>query len=591
VGGGETPGAPDTYSGGSPFRTAKRAPLLERLVPVSAQLRSYRPGTAKRDAVAGLTVAALAVPSAMAYAEVAGLSPVRGLYALLLPTVAYVLLGSSRQLIIGPEGSLATLTAAAILPLAVAGSGRAGELAGMLALLVGVCFLIAWVIRLGWLADYFSRPVLIGYIHGVVVVLIVGQLGKMLGLRITASDPLPQLAEIFRELGSTSGLTVLVGGLALAVLLLARVFAPSFPTPLVVVVAAIGVSAAFNLDQHGVAVVGHVPAGLPSLKLPRPPLVDIVRLVPAAVGIFAVGFADEILTARSFAGRNGQHVRAPQELLSMGAASIASGLTQGFPVGASGSRTAVNDSMGARTQFAGLFGAAAIALILVFLTAPIEKLPKAVLGAVIVSAAIGLVDIAAWRGLLTTDRFEVSIAAATTIGVVVVGVLEALVFAVSLAVIDVVRRSARPHDAVLGWVETLGRYGDVSLHRSARVTPGVVVYRIDDRIFFANARYMKGRAHEAIRAAPSRVHTLVLDAESLNHIDATGAEALTDLVQELRNDGITLVVARLKSLPKRHFDDTGLTQVIGHEHFHPTVREAVNASTDAEAGRQQSARP
>jgi high affinity sulfate transporter 1 len=532
--------------------------------------------------VAGVTVAALAIPSAMAYAEVAGLSPVNGLYALLLPTVAYVLLGSSRQLVIGPEGSISTLIAAAILSLAVAGSPDAAELAAMLALLVAACFALAWVLRLGWIADYFSRPVLVGYIHGVAVILVIGQLGKLLGLSIDARDPLPQLWEVVRELGSVSGATIVLGAVALAILLvLARVM-PRLPAALLVVVAAIGLSWALDLQAHGIAVVGPIPAGLPSFDLPSPAWRDVVHLVPAAVGIFLVAFADEILTARSFAGKHNQHVRASQELLALGAANAAAGVTQGFSIGASGSRTAVNDGMGARSQVAGIVAAATVLVILLFLTEPVQYLPKAVLGAVIVSAAIGLVDVNAWRSLAAVDHVEVAIAGVTTGCVVVFGVLEALGVAVGLSVIDTVRRSARPHDAVLGWVDRLGRYADVALHRSATVTPGVVVYRLDDRLFFANARYFKGRVREAIRGARTPVSWLVFDAEAVTHADSTGLEALEDLTKDLRRDEITLVVARLRTRMQEQFKLSGLTETIGPEHFYPTVHAAVQAFARSE---------
>ena len=334
------------YGTRAPFRAARREPLLRRAIPLAGQLPRYRGPSARRDLVAGVTVAALALPSAMAYAEVAGLSPVNGLYALLLPTGAYVLLGSSRQLIVGPEGSIATLVAVAILPLAAAGSPNAAELAAMLALLVGVCFALAWLLRLGWLADYFSRPVLVGYIHGVAVVLVIGQLGKLLGLSITATEPLPQLWEVVRELGSVSGLTVALAAGSLATLLVLRRFMPRLPAALVVVVIAVGLSWAANLQAHGVAVVGTVPAGLPSFVIPTPAWQDVIRLLPAAVGIFLVCFADEILTARSFAGKHNESVRGSQELLAMGAASAAAGITQGFPIGASGSRSSWPDPAG-----------------------------------------------------------------------------------------------------------------------------------------------------------------------------------------------------------------------------------------------------
>jgi SulP family sulfate permease len=518
----------------------------------------------------------------MAYGELAGVSPLAGLYTLLLPTLAYVLLGSSKRLIIGPEGSISALVAAAILPIAAVGSADAAELASFLALLVGACFVLAWLLRLHWISDYFSRPVLVGYIHGVAVVLVISQLDALLGIAVDADDPLPQLAETARELGDTSGTTLAVGAAALAVLLPLRYVAPRFPTALVVVGASIAVSWALDVEAEGVAVVGDIASGLPSLDIPLPAWDDAVRLAPAAIGIFLVAFADEILTARSFAGKHGEHVRGRQELLAMGAASGAAGVTGGIPLGASGSRTAVNDAMGARTQVAGLVAAGAILLILLFLTDPIAYLPKAVLGAVIIGAAIGLVDAEAWRALWSTDHVELSIAAVTAAGVIAVGVLEALVFAVGLSIVDVVRRSARPHDAVLGWVGRLGRYGDVSLHPSAELTSGVVVYRLDDRLFFANARYIKGRVREAIRGAPRPVRSLVFDAEAVTHVDSTGLDALAEIARDLQQDGIAIEFARVKGGVKQLFDDAGLTEKIGEEHFYPTVRAAVTAAAPPE---------
>lgn len=561
--------------GHSPFRAAPKDKLLERALPVSAGISDYRPPTARRDLLAGVTVAALALPSGMAYAEVAGLSPVYGLYALLLPAVLYMLLGSSRQLIVGPEGAISALVGAAVVPMAAAGSSEASELAATLALLVGACFLLAWVIRLGWLADYFSRPVLVGYIHGVAIVLVCGQLGKLLGLDIDASKPIRQVVEASSELADVSVATLLVSTIALGALVAARFFLPRLPASLIVVVAAIASSWAFDLAGHGVAVVGEIPSGLPSVTIPNPPLADVGKLVPAALGIFLVSFADGILTARTFAGKRNQHIRANQELLAFSGMSAAAGITQGFPLGASGSRTAVNDQMGARTQIAGLVAAGAIALVLLFLTTPMSYLPSAVLGAVIVSAAIGLVDPGAWRALSAVSRFEVGIAATTVVGVVALGVLRALAIAVALSVIDVVRRSARPHDAVLGWVDRLGRYANVELHPSARVTPGVVVYRLDDRLFFANARYVKGRAREAVRGAPDTPRWLVFDAESVTHVDSTGVETLRELAADLRKDGVGLVVARMRPHVQEDLSAAGVTEVIGEDRFFPTVRSAV----------------
>ena len=566
-------GPPGADASATPFRHAEPDPLWQRAIPVAKELPGYRTPTARRDLLAGVTVAALAIPSAMAYAELAGLPAVTGLYALLLPTLAYAFLGSSRQLIVGPEGSLSALVAAAVLALATAGSPEALELAGAMALLVAACFLIARLLKLGWLADYLSRPVLVGYIHGVAVVLIVGQLGKLTGIDVEAGDPVPQLIELGREIGDISAATFAVGAIALLLLIPARYVMPRLPAALIVVIGAIVASKALGLDEHGVAVVGDIPAGLPELSVPSPPWEDVVMLAPAAAGLFLVSFADEVLTARSFAGRHDQHIRADQELLAMGAANAAASISQGFPVGASGSRTAVNDSMGARSQIAGLLAAGAILLVLLFLTAPIAYLPKAVLGAVIITAAIGLIEPAVWRELANTDRVELAIAAVTAAGVILTGVLEAIIFAAGLSIIDVVRRSARPHDAVLGWVDSLGRWADVAHHRDAQITPGVVVYRLDDRLFFANASYVKGRVQEALRGAPTVTTALVLDAEAMTHVDSAGLQALEDMAGTLKDDGIALHFARAK-----HPIADRVAERLSGAPFHGTVRAAVHAA-------------
>lgn len=563
------------YEERSPFSPAGDAPLLERAIPVAGELPGYRPGAARSDLIAGVTVSALALPAAMAYAEVAGLSPVHGLYALLLPALAYALFGSSRQLIIGPEGSISALVAAAVLPLAAVGSDAAAETAAMLALLVGACFLVARLLRMGWIADYFSRPVLIGYIHGVAVVLIIGQLGKVLGVSVEERNPLAQLAEVAREVGDAHGLTISVGAVALVSLLAMRRFVPLLPAALIVVSVSIFASWALDFSGRDVAILGTIPAGLPSFDLPSVSAADMLVLLPSAVGIFLVSFADGILTARSFAGKHDQNVQADQELVAFGAANIAAGLTQGFSIGASGSRTAVNDSMGARTQVSGLVAAAAVALVLLFLTEPMQYLPKTVLGAVIIAAALGLIDPGAWRAIASVGRVEVMIAAVTTAGVIVFGVLEALIVAVALSVLDTVRRSAQPHDAVLGWSERLGRYANVELHPSAIVTPGVVVYRLDDRLFFANARYVKARVREAVRGAPQRVRWLVFDAEAMTHVDATGLEALQDIERALAHDGVTLLLARMKGVLEARLTGTGLGASIGQDRRFPTVGAAV----------------
>ncbi len=561
----------------SPFQPEQAKPFVKRIFPVTQTLTRYPQRSLKRDAIAGVTVAALALPSGMAYAQLAGLSPIAGLYALLLPVVAYVFLGSSRQLIVGPEGALAVMVAAAVGPLAGGDATLYAELAAILALLVGGIYLVAWVIRLGWVADYFSKAVLVGYLHGVAVVLIIGQLAKLTGVPTPAEDPLRQLGQFFANLNELSAATLLVGLLSIGLLVVLKSKAPKVPGALVVVILGIAASAAFNLKSHGVAIVGHIPPGLPTLKVPRAPWHSVVDLVPDALGLFAVGFADSILTSRSFAGRHGQNVKANQELLASGVANLAAGFSQSFAVGASGSRTAVNDQMGGRTQFVGLISAAVIALILLFLTAPVAYLPKSCLGAVIVIAAAGLIEPEAWRALWSAGRRQVIIGGVTTVGVITVGVLNALIIAVVLSIIDVIARTQKPHDAVLGWVERLGRYGDAAVHSSARLEPGIVVYRLDERLIFTSASYVKARILEAINGAPTPTLFLVFDAESVDGIDASGVEMLEELHAALAKNGITLVVARLKGPTASRFDATGLTTMIGEDNFDGSVRDAVGA--------------
>jgi sulfate permease, SulP family len=571
----------------SPFKPAPREPFFRRVLPVSGRLRRY-PGKAPRDLVAGVTVAALALPAAMAYSELAGIPTVHGLYALLAPAVVYALLGSSRQLSVGPESALSAMTGAAVVGLAVAGTEDAAVFAAMLALLTAGFFTVALVLRLGWIADYLSRPVLVGYMHGIAIVLVVSQLGKMLGLSIKATDPVPQLAEVANELGDASGATILVSVLALGVLLPARWLAPRVPAALVVVVGGIVASSALDLAGHGVAVVGNVPAGLPSFDVPSVSLDDTTTLVPAAAAVFLFGFADAVLTARSFGQRHGDRIGMQQELRAFAASNAAAGLTQGLPVGASNSRTAVNDAMGARSQVAGIICAAVVVVILLFLTGPLADLPKAVLGATIVAAAIGLVEPKHWRALGAIDRVEVTIAAVTTAGVVVVGVLQGVSFAVALTIVDAVRRSARPGDAVLGYEKTLGRWADVEEHPDAEVVPGVIVYRLESRLFFANASYVRDRIEAAIRGADPRADWLVLDCEAISRIDSTGMEMLIELCGQLEREGVTLVLGHIRDDLRRHLRAAGAVEVIGADRVFPTIRAAVAARADRQTSTRRS---
>jgi SulP family sulfate permease len=368
----------EAYKGRAAFASESRPPITTRFVPFARSLSGYSGSRLRTDVIAGITVAALALPSAMAYAELAGAPVSAGLYALLLPVLAYALFGSAPRVVVGPEGTVALLVATALAPLAATGSVEYAALASMLALLVGLVFFAARLVRLGWIADYFSQAVLVGYITGVAVLLILGQFGKLVGISSDEDGAIREAIDIVGHLGEANRVTVVVGALSLGLLVLMSRISNRIPGALVLVVLGIAASWALDLASHGVAVTGPVPSGLPSLAVPDVSRSDLGALAAAAVAIFLVAYSDSILTARSFAARHHEVVDANQELLAFGFAQVGSGLTQGMPVGTSGSRTAVNDDMGAGSQVSGLTAAAMIAVILLFLTAPIQYLPSAV---------------------------------------------------------------------------------------------------------------------------------------------------------------------------------------------------------------------
>jgi sulfate permease, SulP family len=572
--------AREAYDGRSPFASASKPPILQRFVPLTVSLKGYSGGRLKVDATAGLTVAALALPAGMAYAELAGLPVTAGLYALLLPVLVYAGLGATKRGVIGPEGAVALLVAASLAPLAAAGSPEYVALAAALAIAVGCVFVVARLLRLGWLADYFSQSVLVGYISGVAILMAIGQLSKLTGVSSDVEGDVKEAVDILLHIGEANLWTIGVSVSTLAILVALQRFAPQLPGALIVVVLGMAVSWGLDLASHGVDLTGPVPAGLPALGRPDVDPSQLTSLIMPAFAIFLVSFADAILTARSFAAKHRETVDADQEMLAFGAASIASGFSQGMPIGASGSRTAVNDSMRATSQVSGLVAFVTIALILLFLTAPIQYLPSAVLGAVILYASIRLIDAGQWRALARSGRSEVAIAAIAAFFVITIGVLAAIAVAVVLSIVDVVRRVAAPDDAVLGWSERDGRYTDVRSDPDATITPGVVVYRFNGRLFFANAHFFKRRVWAAVDGAPKPVRCLVLDTTALSGIDASSVDALAEVHAGCQARNITLDIAHATSDLRDRLDETGLTELFGTDNFYPTVPAAVENARD-----------
>ena len=553
---------------------------LAQAAPGLATLVHYPKSYLRSDVLAGLTVGAVAVPASLAMAELAGVPVVFGLYGTLLPLAVYGLLGSSRQLVIGPDSTLAALTAVTIAPLAVVGGeadpARYVALTAALALTMGLLLFAAGVLRLGFVADFFGKPVLLGYINGVALIVIASQLGKLFGITVDVDEFIPILREVVSDLGDANGPTVLLSAVLLAVAVAVKRFLPVVPPSLVVLALGLAVAALMDLEARDIAVVGEVEGGLPSLGLPDVAVRDFVDLLLPAAAFSLVAFADLIGTVRMFAQKHGYEVDPNRELTALGSANVVGGLTGAFPVSSSNSRSAVNDAVGAKSQGAVIVAAVLVAICLFFAMPLIEPLPKAALGVIIVVAAAGLINVRSiWR-LRHVRPAETGLALVAFGGVLVFGVVGGVAVAIALSIGVFLYRSARPHDAVLGRVEDVDGYHDIERWPGAEVVPGLLVYRFDAPPFFVNAEYLRARALALVDAAEG-LRWLVLNAEAWTYLDATAIDTLRQLRADLEKRGITLCFARLKGRQREIFAETGLTAEIGPERFFPTVRAAVAA--------------
>ncbi len=556
-----------------PRSLAEAAPGLATLLRYP---RSYR----RSDLVAGVTVGAVAVPSSLAMAELAGMPVVFGLYGTFLPLAVYALLGTSRQHVVGPDSTLAALTAVTVAPIAMVGGevdpARYVALAAALALAMGGTLLLAGVLGLGFFADFFGKPVLLGYINGVALIVIASQFGKLLGISVGASDFFPIVWEVLSELGDANRPTVLLSAALLAAALAVKRFVPAAPPSLVVLALALVIAALVELAGHGIAVVGEVEGGLPSFGLPRVGADDFLDLALPAAAFSLVAFADLIATVRTFAQKHGYEVDPNRELTAIGGANLVGGLTGAFPVSSSNSRSAVNDSAGARSQAAVLVAAAVVGLFLIFAMPLIEPLPTAALGVIIVVAAAGLINVRSiWR-LRHVRPAETALALVAFGGVLAFGVVDGVVVAIALSIGVFLYRAARPHDAVLGRIDDVDGYHDIARWEGAETVPGLLVYRFDAPPFFVNADYLRQRVL-TLADASEDVTWLVLNAEAWTYLDATAIDVLSRLHVELEQRGIALCFARLKGRQREIFQDTDLTALIGPDRFFPTVRAAVAA--------------
>ncbi|NMQ19499.1 SulP family inorganic anion transporter [Candidatus Competibacter phosphatis] len=551
---------------------------LARLAPgVPALLRYRFAADFRHDLVAGISVAAVALPVAVAYAELAGFDPVVGLYSCILPLVAYALFGTSRQLMVNPDAATCAMIAAAITPLAAGDPALYGSLAILLTFFTGLFCIAASFLRLGALADFLSKPILVGFLNGVAISILLGQIGKLFGFAIESGRIIPRLLEFIAKLPQTHGPTLAVGLGSFAVLLLARRFLPRWPAALITLVVAGIAVAVLKLDGQGVAVLGAVPAGLPLPRWPTVSLEHLPALLASAAGLALVLFSSGVLTARSFAAKNRYEIDVDREFAAFGAANIAAALSQGFAVTGAASRTAMADSAGGRTQVTGLVAAATIATVLLFLTGPLRYVPIAALGVVLVFAAFSLFDIRALRDIWKIDRREVGLSVLTMLGVVAVGAINAILIAVALALVRFVKLTARPRDEVLGQVDGLPGFHSVERHPGARTFSGLALYRFDGPITFFNAAYFKQRALAVADAAGPELQWFVIDAIPISHIDVTGLYVLRDLREALEERGITLILAGRKTELLNWLQEIGLYRSEHKEHIFPTLRQALKA--------------
>jgi SulP family sulfate permease len=551
-------------------------------LPIRHWLPRYQAKWLRPDLIAALAVWAVLVPEGMAYASLAGMPPETGLFAALAPLLAYAVLGSCRQLTVGPSSAIAAYSAAAVAPLALGDGSRFIALSALLALLAGVLLLAAGLARAGFAADFFARPVLTGFVAGLALVIAVGQLAKLVGVEGGGTGFFGKLLELFRQLGDASLLTLLVGLVALAVIFGIKKLAPKVPAMLVAVVLGVVAVNVFNLDQHGVAVVGAIPDGLPSFTIPSFGFNDIRELLPDAFALALIAFAESVAGARQLAAKHGYEVDADQELVALGVANLGAGLLQGFAVDASLSRSAVADSSGVKTQLSSivLFGFLIVTMLL--LMPLFHDLPEAVLGAIVIAAVSHLVDIKALRRLRHADRTDFVIAVLCFAGVLVFGLLVGLAIAVGLSLLALVYRAYRPSYAVLGRApgavddERL-RFRGVEDHPDAETFPGIVIVRIDGELFFANARWFRDVVRSLVRDQSPPVRELLLHVGAVPHIDTTAAQMLRDLIGELDEAGVTLAFARATTGLVHDLERNGITRLVGDDGFFDTVAAGVDA--------------
>lgn len=552
-----------------------------RWLPGLYVLRHYRREWLPRDLVAGLVLSAVLIPVGMGYAEAAGVPAIHGLYATLVPLLVYALLGPSRIMVLGPDSTLAAVIASLILPLAGGSVERALALAGVLALMTGAWLLLISLARLGVMADLFSKPIRLGFFNAIALTVMISQLPKLMGYSSTVNGSLARLLEMAQGFADGRGnpMAMAIGMGTLGLILGIRQWRPRWPGVLIAVVLATVLSALLDLpDRTGLDVIGPVPRGLPVFTLPIATvgLDDLRVLAPGGAIIALLIFADNSVLSRALAKRSGAKVNPDQEMLALGSANLATGLMQGFPISSSNSRTPVAASAGAQTQVANLVGAAVIALLLVLAPGLVRDMPQAALGAVVITACISFTDWPGMLALLKQRRVEFMLAAASFLGVVFYGVIQGIAGAIALSLLVMVWNAWHPYHTVLVRVDGRKGYHDATRHPAGRFVPGLVIFRWDEQLFFANAELFREALLNAVAEATTPTRQVIVAADAVNDIDVTAADMLAELDHELEARGINLQFAGLKGHVKDLIIRYGLSPRFDADHFHPTVGNAVN---------------
>jgi high affinity sulfate transporter 1 len=542
-------------------------------------LRHYGRGWLRNDLMAGLVLTAVLVPVGMGYAEAAGLPAINGLYATIVPLIAYAIFGPSRILVLGPDSSLAAIIAAVIIPMAAGDPARTIALAGMLAIFTGLLCILAGIAHLGIITELLSKPIRYGYMNGIALTVLVGQLPKLFGFSVEGNGLLQELAAFLQGLraGMTNPVTLAIGATTLIFTLATKRY-HRFPGVLVAVVGATVITGFFSLASvAGVSVLGPLPQGLPSFSVPWISWQDVGPLLIGAMSIAVVSFADTSVLSRSLAAKTGAYVNPNQEMIGLGAANVAAGFFQGFSISSSASRTPVAESAGSKTQLTGVTGAIAIAVLLIFAPTLLKNLPNTALAAVVISSAIGLFEVADLRRLYRIQRWEFWLSIACFLGVAIFGPIPGILIAILIALGEFVGDAWRPHYAVLGRAEGVKGYHDIEWHPEARLIPGLVLFRWDAPLFFANAEQFKEQVLIEVNKAPAPVKWFVIAAEPLTGVDVSAADMLVELDNELQQAGIELFFAEMKDPIKEKLKQFRLRNRFDDQHFFPTIGAAVNA--------------